>query len=295
MQTAGQLGAMVSIHAENGSIIDLLVKSALAEGKTSPVYHALTRPPVLEAEAVNRAIALAELSGVTLYLVHLSTSDGLNHVRAARKKGLPVLAETCPQYLVCALEDMIDSGPENSAKFVFTPPPREKANQKALWLGLADRTIQVVATDHCPFHFKGQKYDPAGDFSKIPNGAPGIENRLEIVFESGVNKQIFNLNRWVDICCTAPARIFGLYPQKGTIAVGSDADLVIWDPEKIHTISAARHHMKVDYNLYEGMQIRGKADAVILRGELIIQNDQFLGRKGRGHFLKRGIFNGELL
>jgi len=295
MQTAGQLGAMISIHAENGVVVDRLVSSALADGKSAPVYHALTRPSVLEGEAVNRAIALAELSGVTLYIVHLSSREGLEHVRRSREKGLAVFAETCPQYLLCSVEDMISCNRLESAKYVYTPPPREKHHQTALWKGLNDRSIQTVATDHCPFNLHGEKNLPGSDFSKIPNGGPGIENRLQLLFEWGVNQGRIDLKRWVEICSTAPAHIFGLYPRKGIVATGSEADIVIWDPVVESVISAGTHHMNVDYNLYEGMKIRGNIDTVISRGEVILQNNRFHGRKGRGQYLKRERFKGELL
>ncbi len=295
MHDAQTLDAVVSVHAENGKVIDSLVRTTLSEGKRAPVYHALTRPAVLEGEAVNRAIALAQLTGVTVYIVHLSTGEGLRHVTEARDQGLPVFAETCPQYLLTSIEDMINAGEYDSAGYVFTPPPREKENQSKLWKALAERYIQVVATDHCPFNLDGQKNTAHSDFSKIPNGAPGIENRLQLMFEKGVNEGRINLNRWVEVCSTAPAKIFGIYPQKGTIAVGSDADLVIWDPQKEHTISAGTHHMQVDYNLYEGMKIKGNADTVISRGEIIVENGSYTGSIGRGRYLKRSTFNGELV
>jgi len=295
MGHAQTLDAVVSVHAENGQVIDSLVNTALAEGKKSPIYHALTRPAVLEGEAVNRAIALAQLTGVMVYIVHLSTVEGLRYVMEARDQGLPVFAETCPQYLLTSVEDMIEAGENESARYVFTPPPRAKENQSKLWKAITDRYIHVVATDHCPFNLEGQKNANISDFSKIPNGAPGIENRLQLLFEEGVNAGRLNLNHWVEICSTAPAKIFGIYPQKGTIAVGSDADIVLWDPQKEHTISAKTHHMQVDYNLYEGKKITGNADTVISRGEIIVENGNFIGRKGRGQYLRRGTFNGELI
>ena len=295
MQTAGQLGAMITLHAENGDVIERLVSAELAKGNSAPVYHALTRPSVVEGEAVNRAIALAELSGVNLYIVHLSSMEGLEHVRRSREKGLAVFAETCPQYLLCSIEDMINCGQADSAKYVYTPPPREKQHQTALWKGLKDRSIQTIATDHCPFNLHGEKHRPGTDFSQIPNGAPGIENRLQLLYEWGVNQNRFDRKRWVEICSTAPAHIFGLYPRKGVVATGSDADIVIWDPAVESVISAGTHHMNVDYNLYEGMKIKGKVDTVISRGEIILQNNRFHGRKGRGLYLKRACFKGELL
>ncbi len=295
MCDAQKIDAFVSVHAENGQVIDALVRSNLLEGKKAPIYHALSRPAVLEGEAVNRAISLAQLSGVVLYIVHLSTKEGLHHVMEARKEGLPVFSETCPQYLLTSIDDMIAAGEYDSAKYVFTPPPRAKENQKELWKAISDRNIQVVATDHCPFNFEEQKNPPGSDFSKIPNGAPGIENRIQLLFEKGVNENRIGLNRWVEICSTAPAKIFGIYPQKGTIAIGSDADLVVWDPQKELIISAKTHHMQVDYNLYEGMKIKGNAETVISRGEIIVENDSFVGKRGRGRYLKRGTFSGELV
>jgi dihydropyrimidinase len=295
MQTAGQLGAMITIHAENGAVIERLVGSELEKGNNAPVYHALTRPSVLEGEAVNRAIALAELSGVNLYIVHLSSMEGLEHVRRSRQKGLAVFAETCPQYLLCSIEDMINDRQADSAKYVYSPPPREKQHQTALWKGLKDRSIQTIATDHCPFNLHGEKYRPGKDFSQIPNGAPGIENRLQLIYEWGVNQNRLDLKRWVELCSTAPAHIFGLYPRKGIVATGSDADIVIWDPQAESVISAGTHHMNVDYNLYEGLKIRGNVDTVISRGEIIVQNNRFHGSKGRGVYLKRTCFKGELL
>jgi dihydropyrimidinase len=295
MQNAQKLGAVVSVHAENGKVIESLVKSAISEGKKAPIYHALTRPSVLEGEAVNRAIVLAQLSGVILYIVHLSTWEGLHHVKEARDQGLPVFAETCPQYLILSLEDMIDAGDHDSAKYIFTPPLRTEENQPELWKAISDRYIQVVGTDHCPFDLNGPKNPDDKDFSAIPNGAPGIENRLHLLYQKGVNEGKIGLKRWVEICSTAPAKIFGIYPQKGTVAVDSDADLVIWNPQKEHTISAKTHHMRVDYNLYEGIKIKGSPEMVISRGEIIVRDQKFLGKNGHGEYLKRGLFSGELV
>ncbi len=295
MRDAQQLGALICMHAENGEVIDTLVKTALSENKRTPVYHALTRPAVLEGEAVNRTIALAQLTGVNVYIVHLSTSEGLQRVKEAREKGLPVYAETCPQYLLLSIEDMIGAKEFEGAKYVFTPPTREKKHQEKLWKGIVDRYIQVIATDHCPFNFIGQKELGRSDFTKIPNGAPGIENRLHLMYEAGVKKNRLSLNRWVELCATAPAKIFGLYPKKGTIAVGSDADLVIWNPAKDHIISVKTHHMKVDYNLYEGYKISGVPEKVISNGEIIIDSNRFTGQKGRGRYLKRELFAANLV
>jgi dihydropyrimidinase len=279
-------GALICMHAENGSVIDVIVQQALAEGKTAPIYHALTRPTVAEAEAVHRAIAMAEIAGVPVYIVHLSSEDALNQVREARDRGLPAFAETCPQYLLLSLEDVADIGWEG-AKYVFTPPLRERRNQPKLWEGLRSDHLQVVSTDHCPFCFADQKALGKDDFTKIPNGGPGIENRLQLLHHHGVGKGNFSLNRFVELVSTAPARIFGMYPKKGVLAVGSDADLVLWDPNEEHTISATTHHMRVDYSMFEGFHVRGNARDVYSRGELIVSGGNFIGKPGRGNYLRR--------
>jgi dihydropyrimidinase len=279
-------GALVCMHAENGSVIDVIVQQALAEGKTAPIYHALTRPTLAEAEAVHRSIAMAEIAGVPVYIVHLSCEDALNQVREARDRGLPTFAETCPQYLLLSLEDVADKGWEG-AKYVFTPPLRERRNQPKLWEGLRTDHLQVVSTDHCPFCFADQKALGKDDFTKIPNGGPGIENRLQLLHHHGVGKGNFSLNRLVELVSTAPARIFGMYPKKGVLAVGSDADLVLWDPAEEYTISAATHHMRVDYSMFEGFHVRGNARDVYSRGELIVSGGKFIGKPGRGNYLRR--------
>jgi dihydropyrimidinase len=280
-------GALVCMHAENGSVIDVIVQQALAEGKTAPIYHALTRPTRAEAEAVHRAIAMAEMAGVPIYIVHLSSEDALNQVREARDRGLPAFAETCPQYLLLSIEDnMADTGWEG-AKYVFTPPLRERRNQPKLWDGLRTDNLQVVSTDHCPFCFEDQKVLGKDDFTKIPNGGPGIENRLQLLHHYGVGQGNLTLNRFVEIVSTAPARIFGMYPNKGILAPGSDADIVLWDPAAEHTISAATHHMRVDYSMFEGFRVRGNARDVYSRGELIVSLGAFVGKPGRGNYLRR--------
>jgi dihydropyrimidinase len=280
-------GALICMHAENGSVIDVIVQQALAEGKTAPIYHALTRPTRAEAEAVHRAIAMAEMAGVPIYIVHLSSEDALNQVREARDRGLPAFAETCPQYLLLSLEDnMVDKGWEG-AKYVFTPPLRERANQPKLWDGLRTDNLQVVSTDHCPFCFEDQKALGKDDFTKIPNGGPGIENRLQLLHHHGVGQGNLSLNRFVEIVATAPARIFGMYPKKGVLAEGSDADIVLWDPAEEHTISAKTHHMRVDYSMFEGFHVRGNARDVYSRGELIVSKGEFVGKPGRGYYLRR--------
>jgi dihydropyrimidinase len=291
MRSASKSGAMICMHAENGGAIDVIVKQALAEGKTAPKYHALTRPTTAEAEATARAIALAEMAGSPVYIVHLSCNDALERVREARDRGLPVYAETCPQYLYLSLEDMDAPGFEG-AKYVFTPPLREKWHQEKLWNGLKNDHLQVVSTDHCPFCFKEQKELGKDDFTKIPNGGPGIEHRLSLIYSGGVGKKRFSVNRFVELVSTTPAKIFGLYPRKGTVAVGSDADLVIFDPNREHTISAKTHHMRVDYSMFEGIKVKGMPDVVMSRGRVLIENDKFHGKAGSGNFLKRATYVG---
>jgi dihydropyrimidinase len=286
MRQTAKNGALICMHAENGSVIDVLVRQALAEGKSAPIYHALTRPTRAEAEAVHRAIAMAEMAGVPVYIVHLSSEDALNQVREARDRGLPAFAETCPQYLLLSLEDVADAGWEG-AKYVFTPPLRERRNQPKLWEGLRRDNLQVVSTDHCPFCFKDQKALGKDDFTKIPNGGPGIENRLQLLHHHGVGLGNISLNRFVELVSTAPARIFGMHPQKGVLAPGSDADIVLWDTAAAHTISAATHHMRVDYSMFEGFHVRGNARDVYSRGELIVSKGNFIGRPGRGQYLRR--------
>jgi dihydropyrimidinase len=279
-------GALICMHAENGSVIDVIIARALAEGKTAPIYHALTRPPRAEAEAVHRAIAMAEIAGAPVYIVHLSSEDALNQVREARDRGVPAFAETCPQYLLLSIEEL-DRPNFEGAKYVFTPPLRPKHHLPKLWDGLKSDHLQVVSTDHCPFCFEDQKILGKDDFTKIPNGGPGIENRLQLMYHYGVNANQLSLNRFVEITSTTPARIFGMYPKKGEIAPGSDADLVIWDPNALYTISASTHHMRVDYSMFEGYQVAGNARTVLSRGEIIVDNGEFLGKPGRGNYLKR--------
>ncbi len=293
LSRVGKRGGLICMHAENGDVIDVLVRKALAERKTEPKWHALTRPPELEAEAVHRAFRLAEVAGAPCYIVHLSSAHALEQVRLFRDRGLPAYAETCPHYLYLSIDDMSAPGFEG-AKYVMSPPLREKWHQAELWKGLARNDLQVVSTDHCPFCMKEgyqglpkQKELGKGDFSKIPNGVPGVENRMVLVYE-GVLKNRITLNRWIELTATTPAKLFGLFPRKGTIAVGSDADIVVWNPKAQTTLSAKTHHMRVDYNTYEGRKVRGKADVVLSRGQVIVEKDRFLGRKGRGRFLKRG-------
>ena len=289
LQTTSKNGGLVCMHAENGSAIDVIVQQALAEGKRAPKYHALTRPTTAEAEATARAIALAEMAGAPIYIVHLSCNDALEKVREARDRGLPVYAETCPQYLYLSLENMEAPGFEG-AKYVFTPPLREKWNQEKLWNGLKRDHLQVVSTDHCPFCFKEQKELGRDDFTKIPNGGPGVEHRMSLIYSGGVAGGRFSANRFVELVSTTPAKLFGLYPHKGTIAVGSDADLVIFDPKRKHTISAKTHHMRVDYSMFEGIEVTGMPDAVLSRGNVVVEGDKFFGRAGQGQFLRRATY-----
>jgi dihydropyrimidinase len=279
-------GALICMHAENGGVIDVLIQRALAEGKRAPVYHALTRPAKAEAEAVHRAIAMAEISGAPIYIVHLSSEDALNEIRAARDRGVPAFAETCPQYLLLTVDELARPNFEG-AKYVFTPPLREKHHLDRLWHGLQQDHLQVVSTDHCPFCFQDQKQLGVNDFTKIPNGGPGVENRLQLIHHHGVNQGRISLNRFVELVSTTPAKLFGLYPRKGEIAIGSDADLVLWNANVDHLISAATHHMRVDYSMFEGFKVKGNASTVLSRGEVIVQNGKFLGRAGRGRYLRR--------
>jgi dihydropyrimidinase len=290
LQRTSQNGGMICMHAENGSAIDVIVQQALAEGKTAPKYHALTRPTTAEAEAVSRAIALAEMAGAPIYIVHLSCNDALEKVREARDRGLPVYTETCPQYLYLSIENF-DVPDFEGAKYVFTPPLREKWHQEKLWSGLKRDHLQVVSTDHCPFCFKEQKELGRGDFTKIPNGGPGIEHRMSLIYSGGVAQGRFSANRFVELVSTTPAKLFGLYPRKGTIAVGSDADLVIFNPDRKHTISAKTHHMRVDYSMFEGIEVTGMPEMVLARGQVVVDKGKFIGHAGQGEFLRRSTFS----
>ncbi|MFI5127555.1 MAG: dihydropyrimidinase [Candidatus Acidiferrales bacterium] len=290
MSQAAKHAGLICMHAENGGAIDVIVQRALAEGKRAPKYHALTRPVTAEAEATSRAIALAEMAGAPVYIVHLSCNEALEKVREARDRGLPAYAETCPQYLYLSLENFDVPGFEG-AKYVFTPPLREKWHQEKLWQGLAQDTLQVVSTDHCPFCFKEQKELGRDDFTKIPNGGPGIEHRLSLIYTGGVHGKRFSANRFVELVSTAPAKLFGLYPRKGTIAVGSDADLVIFDPNREEIISAKTHHMRVDYSMFEGIHTMGAPKTVFSRGKAVIDAGKFVGRPGAGQFIRRQTYS----
>ncbi|GMQ85558.1 MAG: dihydropyrimidinase [Acidimicrobiia bacterium] len=295
MQKAADIGALIMMHAENGIAIDVLREQAIERGETDPVNHGLTRPSITEGEATHRAIALAELTGVPLYIVHLSAKEALDEVTMARDRGLPVYAETCPQYLFLSLEEHLAAPGFEGAKYVCSTPVRQRGegHQDALWRGLITDDLQVVSTDHCPFCMDDhptlgtQKRLGEGDFTKIPNGLPGVEDRFQLMYQGGVAEGRFSVNRWIEVCCTAPAKLFGLYPKKGTIAVGSDADIVIFDPDVRWTKSVDEHHMDVDYSCYEGMEVQGKVETVLLRGEVIIDGDEYLGMKGDGRYLPR--------
>ena len=279
-------GGLVCMHAENGGVIDTLVERALAEGHTEPKWHALTRPMSAEAEATRRAIALAEMADVPIYIVHLSAGDAMEEVRRARERGFPAYAETCPQYLFLSYEDYERPGFEG-AKFVMSPPLRPKGNEERLWNGVKTDALQAVSTDHCSFCMKEQKELGKNDFSKIPNGAPGIETRLMLLHDGGVRKGRISLNRFVELVSTRPAKIFGLYPRKGSITIGADADILIWDPKAKWTISAKTHRMKVDYNPYEGREVTGVPAKVLLRGQVVVEDQKFTGKVGQGKFIAR--------
>jgi dihydropyrimidinase len=292
MLRAGEIGALITMHAETGLPIDVIVQRALAEGKRAPIYHALTRPEAAEATGTERALALAEMAHVPVYIVHLSAQRALERVREARDRGQPAYAETCPQYLFLSEDDLRGSPNDEfeGAKFVCTPPLRPKHHHDHLWRGLNNYDLQVVATDHCPFCMKDQKELGRGDFSKIPNGMPGVETRLYLLWE-GVREKKISLNRFVEITSTAPAKIFGLYPRKGTLAVGADADVVVWDPEKRHVLSQKTLHMRVDYSPLEGREVTGAPSAVLQRGRTIVKDGEFLGKAGQGQFLRRGTWS----
>jgi dihydropyrimidinase len=287
MQQASSNGATIMMHAENGIAIDVLVAQALARGEGDPRFHGATRPSLLEGEATHRAIQLARVAGAPLYIVHLSAREALDEVVGARDRGQNVFAETCPQYLFLSEADMAREGFEG-AKFVCSPPLRDASHSIDLWRGLRTDDLSVVATDHCPFCFKEQKELGVGNFAKIPNGMPGVEHRLDLIFQ-GVDAGEISLARWVEVTSTTPARMFGLFPRKGLIAPGADADIVLYDPDATHTFSAATHHMNVDYSAYEGMKVKGKAKTVLSRGRVVIENDEYVGTPGSGVFLKRGL------
>jgi dihydropyrimidinase len=285
MTRAAETGAVIMMHAENGIAIDQLVAQALAAGKTDPVQHGLTRPPELEAEATHRAITLARVTGSPLYIVHLSAAQALQAVTEARDTGQNVFAETCPQYLYLSLDDLARPDFEG-AKYVASPPLRPREHQGSLWRGLRTNDLSVVSTDHCPFCFKEQKELGRGDFSKIPNGIPGVEHRMDLLHQGVVAGEL-SLARWVEVAATTPARMFGLYPRKGIIAPGSDADIVLYDPRATQVLSASTHHMNVDYSAYEGFEITGQVRTVLSRGAVVIEGGEYHGHTGHGQFLRR--------
>ncbi|WP_280701647.1 dihydropyrimidinase [Kitasatospora sp. GP82] len=285
MQRGADNGGLIMMHAENGIAIDVLAEQALAAGKTDPRYHGEVRRELLEAEATHRAIALAQVAGAPLYVVHVSAASAVAELATARRQGLNVFGETCPQYLFLSTDNLAEPGFEG-AKYVCSTPLRPREHQAELWKGLRTNDLQVVSTDHCPFCFAGQKELGRGDFSKIPNGLPGVENRMDLLHQAVVEGRI-SRRRWIEIACATPARMFGLYPRKGTVAPGADADLVLYDPTARQTISAATHHMNVDYSAYEGREITGKVRTVLSRGTVVVDGDRYLGRAGHGRFQPR--------
>lgn len=288
MQVSGDVGATICMHAENGLVIDVLVEQALKAGNTAPKWHALTRPARAEAEATHRAIALAEMADVPVYIVHLSAAEALREVQRARGRGLPAYAETCPQYLFLSYENYEEPG-FDGAKYVMSPPLRAREAQDELWSGLKRDDLQAISTDHCPFCMDDAQGKQLGrdDFSKIPNGAPGIETRMVLTYDGGPAAGRISLNRWVELTSTSPARIFGLHPRKGTLAPGSDADVVVFDPDGETVLSAGTLHMNVDYTPYEGRRVRGAVETVLSRGEVVVEGGAFEGRPGRGEFVPR--------
>ncbi|MBM9618323.1 dihydropyrimidinase [Streptomyces zhihengii] len=285
MQRSASNGGLIMMHAENGIAIDVLVEQALARGETDPRYHGEVRKVLLEAEATHRAIQLARVAGAPLYVVHVSAEEAVAELAAARDKGLPVFGETCPQYLFLSTDNLAEPDFEG-AKYVCSTPLRPREHQAALWRGLRTDDLQVVSTDHCPFCFTGQKDLGRGDFSKIPNGLPGVENRMDLLHQAVVDGHI-SRRRWIDIACAAPARMFGLYPKKGTIAPGADADVVVYDPHAVQTISADTHHMNVDYSAYEGRTVTGQVETVLSRGEVVVDRRTWTGRAGHGLYTPR--------
>jgi dihydropyrimidinase len=293
MEVAASSGALVMVHAENGDAIDILVRQALERGDTAPVWHALTRPPELEGEATNRAIKLARVAGAPLYVVHVTCKEAVDPIAEARQRGWNVWGETCTQYFFTDVSDL-ERPDFAGAKFVFSPPVREAWNQQVLWDAVRTGALSAISTDHCAFLWDGQKTLGADDFSKIPNGAPGLEDRLVMIHHFGVNEGRITLNRMVDLLATSAAKLFGLYPKKGTIAVGSDGDVVIFDPSRKHTLSASTHHSKSDYNLYEGTEVVGAVETVLLRGNVLVENGELVAQPGIGQFVRRAKFGEEL-
>ena len=293
MQVAAETDALVMVHAEHGDSIDVLVKQALAEGKTEPKYHALTRPPETEGEATNRAIQLARVAGAPLYVVHVSCQESVEPIQIARSKGWNVWGETCTQYFFIDYT-YLEKPDFEGAKYVYTPPPRPKENQEHLWAAVRSDVLSVISTDHCSFRWDGQKEMGREDFTKIPNGIPSVEDRVNLVYTYGVKRGRIDLHTFVDACSTQAAKLFGLFPRKGTIAVGSDADIVVFDPERRVTRSAASHHSKADYNLFEGVEVTGTPEVVLRRGEVLVEGDELVAKPGSGQFVRRARFGEEL-
>ena len=297
MQAAAQDGTTIMMHAENGIAIDVLRSQAVQRGETDPKYHTTTRPPATESEAVHRALALADLAGCPLYIVHMSAKEGVAELTKARDRGQNAFGETCPQYLFLSWEEHVCAAGFEGAKYVCSTPirPEAEGHQDYLWNALARNDLQVVSTDHAGFFYDDdatmgrQKRLGEGNFTLIPNGLPGVEERLNVMYQGGVVEGRIGLNRWVELCCTNPAKMFGMYPKKGAIAVGSDADIVIYDPEASFTYSADTIHMNVDYTAYDGMHINGKVDTVLSRGRVIVADDRYVGTKGDGRYLRRGL------
>jgi dihydropyrimidinase len=285
LQRTASNGGLIMMHAENGPAIDVLAAEYVADGRTDPYYHGVVRDPIFEGEATNRVLRLAEAAGVPIYIVHLSAREALNAVRESRDRGLPAFAETCPQYLFLSLDDLGNGF--DGAKFVCSPPLRSADHQAELWRGLLTDDLQVVSTDHCPFDFHGQKELGRGDFRKVPNGLPGVEDRVDLLHDGGVLAGHLTRERWVDVISTGPAKLFGMYPRKGALGVGSDADIVVYDPNRSHVISARTHHMDVDYSCYEGRQVRGGSDVVMSRGTIVVRDGAWTGPAGHGRFIKR--------
>ena len=288
MNVVRDLGGIVTAHTTNGDMIDYLVAKHRSEGKLAPVYHYLSQPEITESEASGRFADMAYQTGVPSYIVHITCEGALNSIRKAQARNQLVFGETCVQYLL--LDASLYENNFEGAKWVMSPPLRQKKDNEALWGGINQGSVQVVATDHCPFNWE-QKLVGKDDFSKIPNGCPGIENRMELLFSEGVKKGRISLNKYVDITSTSAARIFGMYPFKGTIGIGSDADLIIFDPNEEHTVSVKNHHMNVNYSGYEGWKVSGKCKQTILRGSLAIDNGNVKIKKGYGKYIKRNKVN----
>lgn len=283
---AKEIGGLIAVHAENGDLLHYLINKHVAEGKKEPIWHARSHPPEAEAEATHRAVVMAGMTGAPLYIVHMTASDALEALKAGRAKGFKVYGETCPQYLMFSMEKYEEPDFEG-AKYVMSPPLREEGNSEALWRGLASGDLQAVGTDHCPFNFVGQKDMGKDDFSKIPNGMPSVETRLPLLYHFGVNQGRFSVNRFVELVATGPARLFGLLPRKGTICIGADADLIIWDVNKQQRLAKENLHMNVDYSPYDDVTVKGYPNLVLQRGKVIVRDNRFVGEIGAGRFLKR--------